>query len=130
VPGRETRSPDDYEFYLENLLEAPRGQRQVWNGHCYNAAYKCDTSANKYPCVGNVCGANNLLNGGGTCATGGCGATRVATPGAQAAVPAALPPMPVTAQTTPDAPATETATTPAIEPPLLTPVPAIEGPKK
>ncbi|HUR55344.1 MAG TPA: hypothetical protein VMZ71_14520, partial [Gemmataceae bacterium] len=26
LPGRETRTPDDYELFLENVLEAPRGQ--------------------------------------------------------------------------------------------------------
>ncbi len=40
VPGKETRSPDDYELFLDSLLEAPRGQRQVWLGRTYNAAYK------------------------------------------------------------------------------------------
>ncbi len=66
VPGRETRSPDDYELYLEGLLEAPRGQRQVWNGRCYQAAYKCDPTAAQFPCRGDVCGPN----GGANCATG------------------------------------------------------------
>jgi pilus assembly protein CpaC len=55
VPGRETRNPDDYELFLENILEAPRGQRKVWNGCCYNAAYKCDPTAAIFPCVGGVC---------------------------------------------------------------------------
>ncbi|CAN5427397.1 hypothetical protein BH11PLA2_BH11PLA2_11750 [soil metagenome] len=68
VPGRETRSPDDYEFILEGIMEAPRGQRQVWNGRCYQAAYKCDPTYGIFPCKGNVCGAN-----------GNCGATGGAT---------------------------------------------------
>ena len=55
LPGRETRNPDDYELFLENILEAPRGQRKVWNGRCYNAAYKCDPTAAIFPCVGGVC---------------------------------------------------------------------------
>ncbi len=55
LPGRETREPDDYELFLENILEAPRGQRKVWNGRCYNAAYKCDPTAAIFPCVGDVC---------------------------------------------------------------------------
>ncbi|MGL4424486.1 MAG: type II and III secretion system protein family protein [Gemmataceae bacterium] len=67
VPGRETRSPDDYELFLEGLLEAPRGQRQVWNGRCYNPAWKCDANG-QFPCKGNVCGGN----GAGACATGTC----------------------------------------------------------
>jgi pilus assembly protein CpaC len=69
LPGRETRTPDDYELFLENVLEAPRGQRKVWNGRTYNAPWKCDPSAAVYPCVGNVCTGPN-----GTClpATGAC----------------------------------------------------------
>jgi len=55
VPGRETREPDDYELFLENILEAPRGQRKVWNGRCYNAPYKCDPTAAIFPCVGDLC---------------------------------------------------------------------------
>jgi pilus assembly protein CpaC len=62
LPGQETRTPDDYELFLENILEAPRGQRKVWNGRCYNAAYKCDPTVAKYPCAGNVCTGPN-----GTC---------------------------------------------------------------
>jgi pilus assembly protein CpaC len=58
----ETRTPDDYELFLENILEAPRGQRKVWNGKCYNAAYKCDPTINKYTCAGGVCKGPN-----GTC---------------------------------------------------------------
>ena len=60
IAGRETRNPDDYELFLENILEAPRGQRKVWNGRCYNAAWKCDPTAAIFPCVGGVCtgGAN------------------------------------------------------------------------
>lgn len=62
LPGQETRTPDDYELFLENILEAPRGQRKVWNGKCYNAPYKCDPTVGKYPCAGNVCTGPN-----GTC---------------------------------------------------------------
>jgi pilus assembly protein CpaC len=62
LPGQETRTPDDYELFLENILEAPRGQRKVWNGKCYNAAYKCDPTLGRYPCAGNVCTGPN-----GTC---------------------------------------------------------------
>jgi pilus assembly protein CpaC len=59
VPGRETRTPDDYELFLEGLIEAPRGQRQVWNGRCYNAAYKCDPTYGIFPARGNVCNGGN-----------------------------------------------------------------------
>lgn len=74
LPGRETRSPDDYELFLENLLEAPRGQRKVWNGKQYNAAYKCDPTIGAYPCIGNLCTGPNLVGGGGNCGPNGCAA--------------------------------------------------------
>lgn len=95
VPGRETRSPDDYELYLEGLLEAPRGQRQVWNGRCYNAAWKCDTNG-LFPCKGNVCTGGAGGGATGNCGAGGCGTA--ATLGGHAypvpaAAPAALPPV-------------------------------------
>ena len=57
LPGSETRKPDDYEFYLETILEAPRGQRQIWNGGEYIPAWKTGPSANIYPCAGGNCGA-------------------------------------------------------------------------
>ena len=52
LPGSETRRVDDYEFYLESILEAPRGQRQIWNGSEYIPAWKSGPSANLYPCPG------------------------------------------------------------------------------
>jgi pilus assembly protein CpaC len=83
VPGRETRNPDDYELFLENILEAPRGQRKVWNGRCYNAAYKCDPTAAYFPCVGGVCNGRPGSYGPMT-----------APPGVQGpAMPSALPPL-------------------------------------
>jgi pilus assembly protein CpaC len=98
LPGRETRTPDDYELFLENVLEAPRGQRKVWNGRAYNAPWKCDPTAAVYPCVGNVCNGPNgtCLPASGACSSpAGClpnqvvghAAHHAATP----AVPAAMP---------------------------------------
>ena len=52
VPGKETRTPDDYELFLESLIEAPRGQRQPWVNGKYVPAYKNDRSASQYPCIG------------------------------------------------------------------------------
>ena len=52
VPGKETRSPDDYELFLESLIEAPRGQRRPWQNGQFVAAYKNDRTATMYPCVG------------------------------------------------------------------------------
>jgi pilus assembly protein CpaC len=71
VPGRETRSPDDYELFVEGLLEAPRGQRRVHTGNCKLPAYLCDPTACKFPCVGNLCGSAHSNCAGG-CAPGGC----------------------------------------------------------
>jgi pilus assembly protein CpaC len=70
LPGRETRNPDDYELFLENILEAPRGQRKVWANRCYNAAWKCDPTAAIFPCIGALCTGGH----GGACGplAGGC----------------------------------------------------------
>jgi pilus assembly protein CpaC len=89
LPGRETRTPDDYELFLEGLIEAPRGQRQVWNGRCYNAAYKCDPTYGIFPAKGNVC---NPATGGCTTTsllTGGC-PVPTTLPGALSATPKAV----------------------------------------
>ncbi|MGL6094420.1 MAG: type II and III secretion system protein family protein [Fimbriiglobus sp.] len=85
VPGKEARSPDDYEFFLETLLEAPRGQRKPWGPNGYNAAYKCDPTYGKYPCIGGVCA-------GGT-AGQACGPTGCSLPGTGATM--SSPVMPV-----------------------------------
>ncbi len=50
LPGQETRSPDDFELFLEGILEAPRGQREVFQNGRYVPAYKNDPSANLFPC--------------------------------------------------------------------------------
>jgi pilus assembly protein CpaC len=89
VPGRETRNPDDYELFLENILEAPRGQRKVWNGRCYNAAWKCDPTAATFPCVGGLCNGN-----GGNGAGGGCRANGPVGSGVPGGPPVSLPGMP------------------------------------
>ena len=69
LPGQETRAPDDYELFLEGILEAPRGQRCVFqNGH-YVPAYKNGPSAGVFPC-GDAC--PNCLGGNG-CGRDGCG---------------------------------------------------------
>jgi pilus assembly protein CpaC len=52
LPGSETRKPDDYEFYCETILEAPRGSRTIWAGTEYIPAWKSGPSADIYPCPG------------------------------------------------------------------------------
>ncbi|MFL5340024.1 MAG: type II and III secretion system protein family protein [Gemmataceae bacterium] len=71
LPGRETRGPDDYELFLESLLEAPRGQRQVFEDGRYKAAYKSDPSYRQYPCADPL--PREKRFGGGNCGTGQCG---------------------------------------------------------
>src|SRR5262249_12013650 len=51
LPGLETRRPDDFELFLEGILEAPRGQREVFPGNnTYRPAYKNGPTADKFPC--------------------------------------------------------------------------------
>ena len=59
LPGMETRSPDDFELFLEGILEAPRGPREVCPGGHYLPAYKNGPTANVFPCAGNgTCNGN------------------------------------------------------------------------
>jgi pilus assembly protein CpaC len=53
LPGEETRSPDDYELFLEGILEAPRGPRTPFPGDWrFVPAYKNGPTAGLYPCAG------------------------------------------------------------------------------
>jgi pilus assembly protein CpaC len=77
LPGRETRIADDFELFLEGILEAPRGQRNVT--HPYQAAYMNGPTSTKYPC-GDTSGSHagwgaNGCNGAGSCNGTNCGAT-------------------------------------------------------
>ena len=85
LPGFETRTPDDFELFLELILEAPRGQREVFPNKKYRPAWMNDPLADKFPCGGAQC-ATPCLNGkcgkcsacqAGGCATGSCGAVGV-----------------------------------------------------
>src|SRR5260370_20443718 len=69
LPGQESRSPDDFELFLEGILEAPRGQREITFPCGYQPAYKSGPSAGQFPC--GVSGANDGL--GLSCLTGHCG---------------------------------------------------------
>lgn len=75
LPTRLTRSPDDFELYLEGLLELPRGQRQTCgpNG-CYQAPHNLGPTAGVYPCGDNgSCGVTGGLRGhGAACGPNGC----------------------------------------------------------
>lgn len=78
LPGSETRKPDDFEFFLETMLEAPRGQRAIWAGHHYQPAWKSSNTAGTYPCVGGNCATPVVGTApAGNCATGNCPAPAV-----------------------------------------------------
>jgi pilus assembly protein CpaC len=99
LPGQETRSPDDFELFLEGILEAPRGPREVCpDGHHYMPAYKNGPTANLFPCAGNGscgdsqggCHAGACSDSQGACQGGGCAmAAPAGSP--SGAVPASVP---------------------------------------
>jgi pilus assembly protein CpaC len=98
LPGQETRRPDDFELFLEGILEAPRGQREVFQGNHFVPAYKNSPSAEQFPCATNDCcgrsgnrGACNSGCGTGSCGTG-CNSGPVTAPASPPA-PSALPPV-------------------------------------
>jgi pilus assembly protein CpaC len=45
LPGKESRSPDDYELFVESLLEAPRGCRKPWVNGQYVPAHRSGNAA-------------------------------------------------------------------------------------
>ena len=74
LPGRETRTPDDFELFLEGILEAPRGPREV--GLLTGGAHMQDGSP--YPC-GDSCEGRGHLGRGGRCLIPGCRSCQSAT---------------------------------------------------
>jgi len=70
LPGQETRSPDDFELFLEQILEAPRGPREVCPNNHYVPAYKNGPTAQVFPCAedsvprcaGGRCGRSGLVD--------------------------------------------------------------------
>lgn len=80
LPGQETRLPDDFELFLEGILEAPRGPRQVCRHNHYVPAFKNSPSMEVYPCTtndGSPCAGGHCAG----CANGACGATAPQGPG-------------------------------------------------
>jgi pilus assembly protein CpaC len=69
LPGQETRSPDDFELFLEGILEAPRGPRDVCQGGVYVAAHKNGPTADAFPCGGRGHGGSGACGSGGACGT-------------------------------------------------------------
>lgn len=58
VPGQESRTPDDFELFLEGILEAPRGSREVCPGKRYTPAFKGAPNIGQIPCENGGCNAN------------------------------------------------------------------------
>jgi hypothetical protein len=50
--GAETRSPDDFELFLEGILEAPRGPRQAGQGTRYVSVFRSVPAACPPPARG------------------------------------------------------------------------------
>src|SRR5262249_46261120 len=75
LPGQETRTPDDFELFLEGILEAPRGPREVFPDHRYRAAYLNGPTADLFPCAGNNGSGHHGHGGRGRCAVPGDCAT-------------------------------------------------------
>lgn len=74
LPGQETRKPDDFELFLEGIIEAPRGPREVFPRSSpahYVPAWKNDPTGGLYPCAGEC--------GNGKCGKSGCGNGKCAT---------------------------------------------------
>lgn len=102
LPGQETRNPDDFELFLEGILEAPRGPRAVFHGNRYVPAHHNGPTANLFPCAGRgdgLIGSKGGMHGFGAagCATGNCGVpapNTLTTPflGGSSMSPPAMPP--------------------------------------
>lgn len=74
LPGQETRSPDDFELFLEGILEAPRGPRVISPNRKYKPAWQNGPSANREPCSpSRVTGDCNVGTAGSVCGKDGKG---------------------------------------------------------
>jgi pilus assembly protein CpaC len=73
LPGQETRTPSDFELFLEGILEAPRGPREIAPDGTYRPAHWLDSQG-----------------GAGACPTGTCAPTAVPTATGHAAQPVSM----------------------------------------
>jgi pilus assembly protein CpaC len=90
LPGQETRSPDDFELFLEGILEAPRGPRCVWPNGRYVPAYRNGPTATVFPCASGCCnGAAAEVQGPGP-AKYAEGGTHLEAPTRTSSVPATV----------------------------------------
>ena len=134
LPGRETRSPDDFELFLEGILEAPRGPRYISaNPLLYQGAHMNSPNAGSIPCAPTPSLLHNVLSSmpfsGGSCATGGCATGGSTTGGCATGQCGGAMTTPMPAVLPPAIPATRVpAPVPAPRSPLLMTTPATEMP--
>jgi pilus assembly protein CpaC len=132
LPGEETRRPDNFELFLEGILEAPRGPRQINHDHRYVHPWMNSPSAQVFPCVGKTnCFGGSCGLGGNGCGMGAGGGPLDGFPAGSGPVTPASPlqpplgPMP--ADATPSTPlSTSTSATPG-QPPLEAPLRPVPG---
>ncbi len=133
LPGQETRSPSDFELFIEGIMEAPRGPRDIFPNRTYVPAFKNDTpfGARSGECAlpGALCNDKHHHNSNcatGNCATGCATGTGYVAP-AQIGQPAALQVAPanMVPATVPEAPVSQTSQTVPAE---LKPVEKVEVP--
>lgn len=76
LPGQETRTPSDFELFIEGILEAPRGPRDIFPNRTYVPAFKNDTpfgqKSGECALPGPLCDKHGLHHHGSNCATGNC----------------------------------------------------------
>jgi pilus assembly protein CpaC len=113
LPGMETRRPDDFELFLEGILEAPRGQREVCPGGLYKAPYKNDRSASVFPCGVSGCGTGSC---GAGCVSGSTGGTIHVGSSAPSSTPQTPTPLPRAALDSTPAPLPAESAAPAVLP--------------
>ncbi len=125
LPGSETRAPSDFELFIEGILEAPRGPRDIFPNRTYVPAFKNDVpfGARSGECSlpGPVCGHKGKH--GHDCNTGTCNT------GCTTVVPAqATTPVPHAAQMVPSTTVTPAVAAPQTLTPVNTEVPVVSVP--
>ncbi|MCI0683643.1 MAG: type II and III secretion system protein [Gemmataceae bacterium] len=119
LPGRETRSPDDFELFLTQILEAPRGQREVCPDGRFRAAHMNGPTAGLYPCNDNS--QRHSWGHGANCGPNGCYPGYTASSGSVSPVLGAMQSPPPDITTAPAEPMTEAAPAAAPLPVALPP---------
>jgi pilus assembly protein CpaC len=102
LPGQETRRPDDFELFLEGILEAPRGPREVFQGVHYVPAFKNGPTSELFPCAGSHGGGASQGTANGCAPKGGTTPSAAPVPPAPPGQAPAPRPMSPAAEITPE----------------------------